>query len=47
MKKTNSKIGYAIGTVFASCAAIMVSLLILGAIAIAVIKIWEFFFQLL
>lgn len=47
MKKTNDKIGYAIGTVFAMCAAILVCLLILGAIAIAVIKIWAFFFQLL
>lgn len=47
MKRTNSKIGYAIGTVFATLAAILVCLLILGAIAIAVIKIWAFFFQLL
>ncbi len=47
MKKTNSKIGYAIGTIFATCAAVLVCLLILGAIAIAVIKIWAFFFQLL
>lgn len=47
MKKTNNKIGYAIGTVFAMCLAVLVSLLLLGAIAIAVVKIWAFLFQLL
>jgi len=47
MKKANSKIGYAIGTIFATAFAAMLSIAILGLIGIGILRIWMYFIDLM
>jgi len=47
VKKANSKIGYAIGTVFAGAIVVIVSLAVIGLVSIGVLRIWMYFIDLM